>query len=123
MLADYNRAFPGCAERIVVMAEGQSRHRQALESSNLAHNQALARRAQWIGGALAFVIILGGLGLAFWDKPVTGLTVIAAAVVSILGVAWYGKKSQREELEAKAKALEATIPQVRPGPQTGTGSH
>jgi uncharacterized membrane protein len=37
-LAAFNNAFPGCAERIVAMAERQSLHRQAMESSVVRHN-------------------------------------------------------------------------------------
>jgi uncharacterized membrane protein len=31
MLAHYEQVFPGCAERIVKMAENQAEHRQGLE--------------------------------------------------------------------------------------------
>src|SRR5258708_6290391 len=35
MLVGYNDAFPGCAERIVAMAERQSQHRQDMEKTDL----------------------------------------------------------------------------------------
>jgi uncharacterized membrane protein len=39
MLVQYNQAFPGCAERIVAMAERQAAHRQDIEKTAITSKQ------------------------------------------------------------------------------------
>lgn len=45
-LVQYEAALPGCAERIVSMAEEQAAHRRALESRVITENLAAERRGQ-----------------------------------------------------------------------------
>ena len=42
-LADYDKVFPGCAERLVALAESQSAHRQELEKTVVRANVAAER--------------------------------------------------------------------------------
>ena len=53
MLAEYERIFAGCAERLVAMAESQLSHRQGLESTVVRGNVAAEKRGQW----MAFVCL------------------------------------------------------------------
>jgi uncharacterized membrane protein len=62
MLAAYNQLFPGCAERILAMAESQSSHRQDLERAVVHGNIADARRGQNYAFILGLSAILSGAG-------------------------------------------------------------
>ena len=53
MLVQYNGAFPGCAERIVAMAERQSQHRQDLEKTDL---HGAIRNLDWHGRRLRWSV-------------------------------------------------------------------
>ncbi|HEV7488560.1 MAG TPA: DUF2335 domain-containing protein [Thermoanaerobaculia bacterium] len=48
VLGQYNQAFPNAAERIVEMAEGQSKHRQDLEKSRMLADINNEKRGQWL---------------------------------------------------------------------------
>src|SRR5260370_27953938 len=60
LLKGYNGAFPGCAERVMAMAERQSAHRQQLERIVVEGKCNAQTRGQWFAFILAFVIICGG---------------------------------------------------------------
>ncbi len=101
MLVQYNEAFPGCAERIVAMAERQATHRQDLEKTAITSN----RRRELTGQVFGLVIALSAIGcgtyLAMHDKPLAGLGTIIATVVSLVAVFIYGKYTQKKELDQK----------------------
>ena len=64
LLAKYNDAFPGCAERIVAMTEQQLTHRHALESRAIDGKLSAERRGQTLGFILALTAIIGGCVLS-----------------------------------------------------------
>jgi uncharacterized membrane protein len=105
-LAAFNNAFPGCAERIVARTESQSQHRQELERTVITGNVAMARRGQWIGGGLAAIAMLGGIGLLILGRDIQGYVLLVGEAVSF-GYVWMtGRNKQQAELEEKRKALE-----------------
>src|SRR5579862_2888708 len=71
-LEHYNRVFPGCAERIMAMAESQSAHRQSLEKATVLGNLRQATRGQYIGAFLAAFATLGGVYLLATGKEIQG---------------------------------------------------
>src|SRR5260370_30118673 len=75
-LKGYNGAFPGCAERVMAMAERQSAHRQQLERIVVEGNCNAQTRGQWFAFILAFVIICGGGFFFFKGKRASGLFAI-----------------------------------------------
>ena len=101
MLARYNQVFPGCAERIVAMAESQSAHRQRLEAAHLAGSQKSERRGQTLGFTLGLIAIVGGIVLIALDKAVAGLVSIIVALGSLAGVFVYGRWAQKQERQQK----------------------
>jgi len=105
LLKGYNEAFAGCAERVVAMAEAQSRHRQALENRVVNSNCANETRAQWFAFILALVIIGGGVYLLATGKSVQGFSAIILAVASLAGALVYGRSEQRKERSRKLQAL------------------
>jgi uncharacterized membrane protein len=101
MLIKYNEAFPGCAERIVSMAERQATHRQDIERRAIGSNNLREIIGQVFGLVVALTAILSGVYLVMHDKPVAGLTSIIATVVGLVGAFVYGKHAQKKELDRK----------------------
>ncbi len=104
-LAGYDEILPGAAERIILMAENQARHRMDMESRNLdqAHRRSMFGLgvAAWIGTA-GFI----SAGVAAWAHQPAAAEAIATAVASVLGVSYiYGVHSTRKERLEKTKLL------------------
>jgi uncharacterized membrane protein len=97
MLAKYNEVFPGCAERIVAMAESQANHRQALERTALGGNIASERRGQTFGFIVAMTAIVGGVVLIALGKSATGMVAILGALGALVGTFIYGRYKQSKE--------------------------
>ncbi len=111
-LEKYNQVLPGAAERIISMAEQQSRHRQALELTVVKSNAFVQKLGPFFGFIIAMTAVVGGIILIEKGRDGYGLAAIIAALASLAGVFIYGKAKQRKELDDKAKDF------VRP-PQDG----
>ena len=102
-LADYDKVFPGCAERIVALAESQSAHRQELEKTVVRANVAAERRAQHSAFFLGVLVITIGGVLIYFDKDVQGLAAILGTLATLAGVFVYGRYQQAQERKRKAE--------------------
>lgn len=105
VLAKYNEAFPGCAERIVNAAETQAQHRQHLETITVEGNVRSQSRGQWMAFILALVILLGGFLLIYLNKDVLGTVFIGSDIATTVGIFIYGKRDQKQQLRRKAEAV------------------
>lgn len=107
-LARYEEICPGAADRILSMAEAQSRHRQGLEERVIASNC----RAQDRGPLLGFVLALGVIGLGAYlilkGREISGLVALVTALIAIVVPFVYGKREQKKELQKKNQDLAAT---------------
>lgn len=101
MLIKYNEAFPGCAERIVAMAERQATHRQEIEKFAIHSNGKREFTGQIFGLIVSLTAIVGGVYLIMLDKSAAGLASIIGTVGALATVFVYGKYSQKKELERK----------------------
>jgi len=101
MLVQYNQAFPGCAARIVAMAERQATHRQDPEKTAITSNRKRELTGQIFGLLIALSAIACGTYLAIYDKSVAGLGTIIGTVASLVAVFIYGKYTQKKELDQK----------------------
>ncbi|MDO8630732.1 MAG: DUF2335 domain-containing protein [Phycisphaerales bacterium] len=110
MLAAYNQIFPGCAERILAMAESQSAHRQELERAVVLGNVAHAKRGQDRAFILGLAGVLCGAGLIAFGRPVEGLVSIIGALAALAGVFVYGRSREEKERQRKKDELTATTP-------------
>lgn len=110
MLAQYNTVFPGCAERIVKMAESQSEHRQHLEKSVIESNVKAEQRGQIFAFILGALAIVGGIGLIAFGKDVQGLVAIIGALASLAGVFIWGRWRQEKERERKRQDSDPQLP-------------
>lgn len=103
MLEQYNRAFPGAAERIMGMAEAQMNHRHGLENRAL-NAKILGER---VGQGMAFVLatmgILGALWLMSNGLWQSGFGVLLTTLGSIVTAFIVGRWQQKSELKKKAE--------------------
>lgn len=111
VLASYNDAFPGCAERIVDMTERQLTHRHTLESRVVEGRLAAERSGQRFAFALVLLALAVGSGLIALDKDTGGLTAIIGALASVVAVFVYGRRKEAEE--RRQKRADFTTPQLR----------
>lgn len=106
MLYQYNQILPGAAERIITMAEDQSKHRQDLERTVI---KARARDSLYgiISAAiLCITTILCGTFTVLNGHEVSGAFLGTAGLAGLAGVFVYGTRENRKERESKLKNLE-----------------
>lgn len=101
-----NDAFPGAAERIVAMTERQAEHRQQIERTVITTRARNETRAMYLGFILALVGVLGGLGLVYIGRDVSGLIAFFGALGGLIGITVFGRLRQRKELAEKRKPFE-----------------
>jgi len=103
VLQQYNDAVPDAAERILLMAEQQSQHRQSLERRVIGTGS----RDSLIG--LIFGLIIGLAGIAgsticiLSRQQTGGLILGGGTLASLVGVFVYGSRQRRLERESKAQ--------------------
>jgi len=105
VLEKYNQVLPGLAERIMAMAEQQSKHRQGLERTVVDSNAFVQKLGPFLGFFVAVTAVIGGIFLILKGKDGYGLAAIIGALASLAGVFIYGKSKQKKELEEKAEAF------------------
>jgi len=110
MFAEYERALPGSADRILGMAEAQSKHRMQMESQVVVGNLKSQNVGQW----MAFVVVLGGMGLGAWfithGYDTAGFTAMLTPLGGVAGIFVWGRFRQEKERQRK---LEQTTGQGR----------
>lgn len=97
----FERVLPGCTDRMLRLAEEQSKHRQRIENKFLATNAA----SEILGVILAGLVVLGGIGgavfLAYHDKNVGALVSGFGPLAVVGGIFLKTRRSQASEVEAK----------------------
>jgi|ERR1700722_2455054 len=100
MFAEFEKVLPGSADRILGMAEEQSRHRQKIET-----------RVVWFDGGksilglfLAFFVILAGIiagtYLIINNKDTSGLIAILGPIVTVAGLFILQENKKKDEAES-----------------------
>lgn len=99
-LERYERLIPGFSERAMAQWEGQSAHRQRMESAIVLGSV----HAQSVGQRMAFVIGIVGLLVAgavgIWGNAVAGVVVAALDLGTLVGAFVYGRSRQDAERRA-----------------------
>ena len=103
MLQRYNDAFPGCAQRIVAMAEEQSSHRMTLERTVVEGNVRHASRGQAVGAVVSMLALIGAFGLLYTGKDAAGYITLVSNLLLYGGAYVFAKKKQKKELEDKSQ--------------------
>ena len=101
ILAQYDKVVPGAAQRIIAMAEEQSRHRRSIESQVVTSEIADSRRGLRYGLVIGLAAIGGGVGISFYGHPIAGTIFGGAFLVALVGTFVYGSQQRRREREAR----------------------
>ena len=101
-LQAYENALPGCAERIVAMAESQAQHRQRLEwaetqaeCNSIEAEIASERRGAWLGFIVTVVVIGLSTYLIIAGFLAIGIGLISVGLISLVGLFIYGRNHPR----------------------------
>ena len=105
MLHQYEEMLPGTANRIITMAENQSKHRLELENSVVAGEITRSQQGMWCGAIVAVLALGGGILLAALDKPIAGGICAGVPLLGIVGTFVYGTDQKRRERVEKTKIL------------------
>jgi uncharacterized membrane protein len=125
VLKGYEEVLPGSADRILKMAEGQSSHRQALETVAVNGGHRRSWWGLWLGFASTLVVMGLGAGMVFAGHDAAGASVMGIDVVGLASVFVYAQQSQRRERQTKATISQIRAPSSgnphQPAPETGSG--
>lgn len=100
-LLRYNEIVPGSADRLIALAEGESRHRRDQEQKQLEANIWLARenqreafRGQLFGFMIGIAALTAGSITAVRGAPVAGGIIGGAAIVGLVTAFIIGRKTR-----------------------------
>lgn len=105
LLAQYNDVIPNGAERLMVMAEKQSAHRESLEAKVVAGNVASQARGSHYAFIICLVTIIGGFVLIGMGKSIYGISAVIGSLATLAAVFVVAKRDQRKERVEKSTAL------------------
>ncbi len=108
MLDHFERVFPGLAKQIVDMAERQL----AMVERQMDHRHGLEKRVvgsntsqSWVGLIFAFILgmtgLVGSLYLIYIGRELGGGATFLGSLGALIGLFFYGRKSQSKELAEK----------------------
>ena len=100
----YNQAVPDFAERIIVMAEAQSKHRQELESKVIESDINNSKLGLHYGLIIGLAAVIGGTICILYGHEVGGSIIGGTGLTGLVGVFVYGSRSRRKEREQRFKA-------------------
>jgi uncharacterized membrane protein len=106
-LEKYNEIIPNGADRIMVMAENQSAHREEIETLVIKADIAKQTRGSIFGFIISLVAIIGGFVLIEQGKSAEGLASIITSLSALVGIFFYSKYQQKQERIEKSTALQA----------------
>lgn len=97
VLEYYEKILPGSAERILKMAEEQSRHRRSLEEKVINSDISNSKHGLLFGFFIGIVAFSTTILLAYFGYPISGVIVGLGYITSLVGVFVYGSKSRKQE--------------------------
>ena len=111
ILQEYNRVVPGAAERLLVMAEEQARHRRELERRVVRWNTV----NETLGILSAIVVVCGAFAWAtyavYTGQSAKGSAVVISTIATLAGIFIYGKERTSQERLARHRGAEARTAQ------------
>jgi uncharacterized membrane protein len=102
ILRRYDEVVPGAAERILVMAEQQARHRRNLERTVVEGGSRRANLGLWLGFILSIVVLALSAALIVNGYELAGTVIGSIDLVSLATVFVVGRIDQRRERVEKA---------------------
>lgn len=101
VLFQYNEIVSGAAERILIMAESQAKHRQNLELIVVKAGSRDSLLGLIFGLIIGLAGIIGGVATIIAGQPEGGAVLGITSLASLIGVFVYGSRQRRLEREAK----------------------
>jgi uncharacterized membrane protein len=105
VLAEYNQTVPGAAERLISMAEDQSKHRIEMESKALDAEIKRANVGLWLGAGICLAFLAVSGVLIFSGHDIAGASLGGASLASIAGIFVIGTSAQRAERKDRMAML------------------
>lgn len=102
-LRKYEEVVPGAADRILKMAEEQSRHRRKMESEMLQASIRAERIGQILGFMIFLTALLAGIVLMGLGKDAIGLITSLGSLAAIIGLFIYSRNTGKTELNKKKR--------------------
>lgn len=107
MLQRYNEIIPNGADRVMTMAENQSKHRERIEAAVIESNVKSQARGTTYGFIMGMTGLLGGMFLIYSGHGTTGITAFLSSIGALASVFFIGRKHGDRELSQKSSALES----------------
>lgn len=101
ILDKYNQTLPGAAERIIAMAESQSKHRQQLESDVINSDIRSARLGLHYGLIIGLTTVIGSVICISIGYEIGGTILGGTGLTGLVGVFVYGSTQRRKEREKR----------------------
>ena len=105
-LERYDSIIPNGAERIMIMAEEQSKHRRAIETKVVGEQTKSSKRGQIFAALLAVLLIAAGTWAYQTDHDEVSGTIFGVTVVGLVAVFIAGKRQEKKSLQSKRNMLE-----------------
>ena len=100
-LIKYEQTLPGAADRILTMAENQSRHRQGMEAQYMNVSSRNSLIGVVFAGVIGIIGITGGIYLFIKDKSWPAYTVFFTTLGTIVGSFLKGTHDSNKQLKEK----------------------
>lgn len=121
-----NDVDPNFSSFLMDQVRAEQKHRHSMDNKavdaniQLAHKEldnelATSRRGQWIGGSLAAIVLVGGIGLGFAGFTVLATVLVGIDVVGLAGVFVYSAASGRRSRQLPRTSRDAIDSGGTPG--------
>jgi len=104
ILEQFNKIVPGAAERIILMAENQAKHRQELEKIVIQSDIRDGRLGLHYGLVIGVVGIIGATICIMGGHTAGGSILGGSSIASLAGAFIYGSRQRQNERETRLKA-------------------
>lgn len=97
MLAGYDEALPGSAERIIAMAESRQSHRQDMERIAIKASIGIDKRGQVFALIVSLAIILGSMSLIALGHEISGSVLAGTSLTGLAYIFITGREKKTDE--------------------------
>ena len=105
ILEKYNQIVPGAADRIIAMAESQSKHRQELETKAIESDIKNSRLGLHYGLIIGLATVAGGAFCIYSGYEIGGTVLGGTGLTGLVSVFVYGSTQRRKEREKRFRAI------------------
>lgn len=103
ILKEYENILPGAAERILMMAEKQQKHRMSMEETIVKSQTTQSKNGQIWGGFLTVLFGALSLGFALLGYPTLAGVTLTTTIIALATIFVLGKKTNSEKTDENNK--------------------